>query len=420
MGTAVEKSSAPARVPALYEKFGRRYGVEPAKVGAILKATAFKTKDGPPSNEQMAALLIVADQYGLNPFTKEIFAFPDKANGIVPVVGIDGWVRIANDHDQFDGEEIEPAPRDEWEQIDSDAKLAPPYITVRIHRKDRSYPTEHTEYLDECYRPPFEGSGRNGPYKIKGHWQTHTKRALTHKARIQARRIAFGFSGIYDEDEAQRIVEGQGFDVEGEAVEIEEIGAAGWKQLVAIAEGYGYEDAERVLAANAEALGFAGPGEQMPREIAEKLRAAMDESCGGGDEDPDDDPGGAEAVEGEIADEGADDDFSAAPEPSSEAELAETFGEQPDFADREPQKAAPRKRSDSPKVTAPQLTMLGALCGQLEKLGKPEEVWRSDLLEQTGCESRTQLSKAQASHMIDRFTKAVEGLRKKRMNEEAA
>ncbi len=36
----------------------------------------------------MAALMIVADQYGLNPFTREIFAFPDKQNGIVPVVGV--------------------------------------------------------------------------------------------------------------------------------------------------------------------------------------------------------------------------------------------------------------------------------------------------------------------------------------------
>ena len=40
------------------------------------------------------ALLIVADQYGLNPFTREIFAFDDKRAGIVPVVSVDGWSRI--------------------------------------------------------------------------------------------------------------------------------------------------------------------------------------------------------------------------------------------------------------------------------------------------------------------------------------
>ena len=60
-----------------------------------LKATAFK---GEVTNAQMTALMVVANQYGLNPWTKEIYAFPDKNNGIVPVVGVDGWARIINDN----------------------------------------------------------------------------------------------------------------------------------------------------------------------------------------------------------------------------------------------------------------------------------------------------------------------------------
>src|SRR3546814_15877124 len=40
-----------------------------------------------------------------------------------------------------------------------------------------------------------------------GPWQSHPKRMLRHKAMIQCARIAFGFTGIFDEDEAQRIVE---------------------------------------------------------------------------------------------------------------------------------------------------------------------------------------------------------------------
>ena len=39
-----------------------------------LKATAFK---GQVSDAQMTALLVVANQYALNPWTKEIYAFPD-------------------------------------------------------------------------------------------------------------------------------------------------------------------------------------------------------------------------------------------------------------------------------------------------------------------------------------------------------
>src|SRR3546814_5551851 len=66
-----------------------------------LKATAFK---GQVSDAQMTALLIVANQYALNPWTKEIYAFPDKNNGIVPAVGVEGWARIINSHQQFDGD----------------------------------------------------------------------------------------------------------------------------------------------------------------------------------------------------------------------------------------------------------------------------------------------------------------------------
>jgi phage recombination protein Bet len=141
-----------------------------------LKATAFK---GQVSDAQMTALLVVANQYALNPWTKEIYAFPDKNNGIVPVVGVDGWSRIINSHPQFDGIE--------FEQDDASC-------TCVIYRKDRNRPIKVTEYRDECARG-------TGP------WQSHPKRMLRHKAMIQCARLAFGYGGIYDQDEAERIVE---------------------------------------------------------------------------------------------------------------------------------------------------------------------------------------------------------------------
>lgn len=142
-----------------------------------LKATAFK---GQVSDAQMTALLIVANQYGLNPWTKEIYAFPDKNNGIVPVVGVDGWARIINGNAQFDGMEFEQ---------DDDK------CTCKIYRKDRSRATSVTEYMKECRRPGV------------GPWGSHPMRMLRHKAMIQCARLAFGFGGIYDQDEAERIVE---------------------------------------------------------------------------------------------------------------------------------------------------------------------------------------------------------------------
>ena len=152
-----------------------------------LKATAFK---GQVSDAQMTALLIVANQYGLNPWTKEIYAFPDKNNGIVPVVGVDGWARIINEHPQFDGEEFEYGPI-----IQHKNKTAHEWIECVIYRKDRSKPTRIREFFDEV----------NQDGKIP--WQSHPKRMHRHKALIQCARLAFGFGGIYDQDEAERIVE---------------------------------------------------------------------------------------------------------------------------------------------------------------------------------------------------------------------
>lgn len=144
----------------------------------VLKSTAFK---GNADDNQMAALLIVANQYSLNPWTKEIYAFPDSKNGIVPIVGVDGWSRIINSHPDFDGMDF---------QQDEES------CTCRIYRKDRSHPIAITEFMSECKRA---GNA----------WQSHPKRMLRHKAMIQCARLAFGFAGIYDQDEAERIIEAE-------------------------------------------------------------------------------------------------------------------------------------------------------------------------------------------------------------------
>lgn len=155
-----------------------------AELADILKATAFKSGTQV-TDAQMTALLVVANQYGLNPFTKEIFAFPDKG-GIVPVVGVDGWARIMNNHPQFDGMEF---------AFTESTDTTEASCTCTIHRKDRSHPVSATEFLAECKRD-------NSPA-----WKSHPRRMLRHKAMIQAARLAFGFGGIYDQDEAERITE---------------------------------------------------------------------------------------------------------------------------------------------------------------------------------------------------------------------
>ena len=184
----------PSKRVSLVEKFAAKYSIEAGKLLDTLKQTAFKVKEGDPpvTNEQMAALLIVSDQYGLNPFVKEIFAFPDKNGGIVPVVGVDGWSRIINEHPQFDGMDF---------NFQDQTDALPAWIECVMHRKDRSHPIVVREYMTECKRGSMP-------------WNSHPRRMLRHKSVIQAGRLAFGFVGIYDEDEAERII-GSGVAIEG-------------------------------------------------------------------------------------------------------------------------------------------------------------------------------------------------------------
>ncbi len=205
----------------LVQKVAARFGVDAGKMLDTLKATAFKTANGV-TNEQMMSLLIVADQYGLSPFTREIFAFPDKG-GIVPVVSVDGWSRILNDHPQMDGVEFIDSP----DVVKSSGKDVPTWIECLIYRKDRSKPTKVRERFSEVVRDTQP-------------WKSHPSRMLRHKALIQCARIAFGFSGIYDEDEAQRIVSVDSTPVKAKA-------QAAQAMLIAKADDAEFTDAPEII-----------------------------------------------------------------------------------------------------------------------------------------------------------------------------
>jgi phage recombination protein Bet len=165
-----------------------RHGLEPTKFLSTLIKTVFPSDKQNPSNEQVAAFLAVAKQYDLNPFIKEIYAFPAKGGGIVPIVSIDGWSTLINRQTALDGIEFN-------DQFNDAGELRG--VTAVIYRKDRAHPTKVTEYMSECAR-------NTEP------WTKWPARMLRHKALIQCARVAFGLAGIYDPDEAERIAETEG------------------------------------------------------------------------------------------------------------------------------------------------------------------------------------------------------------------
>lgn len=171
------------RQPSILAKVADKFSMTGGNLLSTLTDTIFPSKKATP--EQVQALLIVADQYNLNPFTKEIYAFPGKGGGVMPVVSVDGWLKMANEHPMFDGMDI--AFRD-------DAEGKPVSCTCTIYRKDRSHPTVIEEYYAENRRTTDP-------------WKTNPHRMLRHRAVIQCIRTAFSFAGIHLADEIEQVAE---------------------------------------------------------------------------------------------------------------------------------------------------------------------------------------------------------------------
>ena len=178
-----------------------RLQISQEELTRTLKETAFKECK---TDAQFIAALVVANTYGLNPLLKEVTAFPGSGSGVIPVVMIDGWISLVQRQDSYDGVELienrnpEGTPNKSGTTVDS--------ITAKFYLKGKSHPVVVTEYMDECY------DGTKNP------WKKWPIRMLRHKAYIQGARVAFGFSGIYDEDEKDRIQAGEVLDVPAETM----------------------------------------------------------------------------------------------------------------------------------------------------------------------------------------------------------
>lgn len=184
MNQPAEKQVAtiqPQRKSSLLEVMAAKYHMDPQTFANTVRKTAMPSNA---TNEEFAAFCMVAKEYNLNPILKEIHAFPKKGGGIQPIVSIDGWISLVNQHPQCDGYEFE------WQTA---ANGDPISCKCTMHRKDRTHPVVVEEFLAECWR-------NTEPWKMK-------HRMLRHRALMQAARYAFGFSGIMDQDEAETLAQ---------------------------------------------------------------------------------------------------------------------------------------------------------------------------------------------------------------------
>ena len=178
----------------LLRRFSAKFGMNEKKFYESLMRVIFK--DAQVTVEEVAAFLIVCEQYDLNPFLKEIYPAITK-DGLLPVLGVDGWFKQMNRNPDFDGAEVEFSENEtRVSRSGRDGRnictTGPEWCRVKIYLKGKSHPISIEERLSETFMPTKE-------------WISKPYRMLRHKAFIQAIRVAFGISGVYDKDEVQEI-----------------------------------------------------------------------------------------------------------------------------------------------------------------------------------------------------------------------
>ncbi|MGL5130792.1 MAG: recombinase RecT [Aeromonas popoffii] len=161
-------------------------GVTQEEVAEVLRGMIISGKGqhgAQATNAEMTVVSSIFAKYDLNPFIREGHAFVSGGK-LQVMIGLDGWIKIANRHPEFDGYE-------QFDNFDDKGELVS--VTTKIYVKNRRFPTPHTEYMKEAFVPTSPA------------WKKYSFRMLAGKSLGQCVRKAFGISEVLDDDEASRI-----------------------------------------------------------------------------------------------------------------------------------------------------------------------------------------------------------------------
>lgn len=174
-------------------KLANQLSIDKETLISTVKNTVFKKA----TDAQLMVFFSVCDQLNFNPMLKLVWAYPDKEGGVQTLISYSGWIQLANNHPQFDGEETTFVLDEQTQK--------PISATCVIWRKDRSHPTIVTVYLKEWYK----GSNPN--------WVDRPIHMLGIRAYVQAVRKAFGYHQYEYDPEAEDAIKKDIIDVTNES-----------------------------------------------------------------------------------------------------------------------------------------------------------------------------------------------------------
>jgi len=153
------------------------------------------------TDTELSLFIEICKSTGLNPFKKEIWFIKTKgkkykdemgnwqegAARLQIMTGINGFLAIANNHPQFDGLECEV--------FYAADKRTPLSAVVKVHRKDRKFPSVATALWHEYYKP--------NKYGNVGIWEQIPSIMIAKCAKSLALREAFPqeLNGLYTQEE---------------------------------------------------------------------------------------------------------------------------------------------------------------------------------------------------------------------------
>lgn len=118
-------------------------GLRPSEVFKVIR-TVWTTAKGQPdlTDREIGLGLAMVARYELDPFAREIYVTRDKKGRLMIIIGLDGWIRILDRTDHYDGFEQELIfdPKD-------DTRVT--RVITKIHSTKRTYPTTYQAFACE-------------------------------------------------------------------------------------------------------------------------------------------------------------------------------------------------------------------------------------------------------------------------------
>ena len=143
------------------------------------------------SDCEVNMIINVCENYQINPNLGMLYLRRDNYNAIYPTLKVDGWYKLVNDQDDCMGFEFFESENklNMATTFEGNAVNIFEFIGCKIYRKDRDITPLVKEYIVECFNKNNEA------------YFTHGNRLLRHASFIQAARIVYNLSGIYDPNE---------------------------------------------------------------------------------------------------------------------------------------------------------------------------------------------------------------------------